>query len=241
LTAIVQKELARIGVEVHLNHRVSGPEALAEDLIVPALGLVPNVRVAAEAGVVLGRTGAIAVSERMETNLGGVYAAGDCAETLHRVSGRPAWIPLGTTANKMGRIAGANAAGRRERFAGITGTSIVRVGGNGIGVTGFSEAQARREGFQSVSAHIAGRDRPGYFWGKATEVMLVGDRVSGRLVGGAVTGEAGVAGRLNVIASALASKMTVEEFSQLDLAYAPPYAPVMDPLLIAAQQLLRQL
>jgi NADPH-dependent 2,4-dienoyl-CoA reductase/sulfur reductase-like enzyme len=188
-----------------------------------------------------GSTGAIAVDERMQTSLGGVYAAGDCAETMHLVTGRPTHIPLGTTANKMGRVAGANAAGARERFAGIVGTSILSVFGLGIAMTGLSESQARREGFSPVAARIEARSRPRYFEGRLTSVELVADRGTGRLLGGVVIGEQGVAGRINVIASALHSRMKIDEFAGLDLAYAPPFATVWDPLLIAAQQLVQRL
>lgn len=241
LTELIKAELERAGVEVRTGTRVEGPETLTEDLIVPALGLTPNVVIAREGGIEVGRTGAIAVDERQETNLQGVFAAGDCAEALHRVTGRPAWIPLGTTANKTGRVAGANAAGRRERFAGIAGTSIVRVGGLGIGLTGLSEPQARREGFQPVSVRISAREKPKYFWGRTVDVILVADRLTGRLLGGGVFGEQGVAGRINTIATALTARLTVDDFAQLDLAYAPPYADVHDPLLIAAQQLQKAL
>lgn len=218
-----------------------GVAGVACDLVVVAAGLKPNVELAEQAGVEIGRTGAIRVTERMETNLAGVFAAGDCAEATHLVTGRPVWIPLGTTANKMGRVAGANAAGVRERFAGVAGTSIVRVCGLGIGSTGLSEAQARAEGFDAVSAPITALDRPRYYGGRPTSVELVADRRTGRLLGGLVLGEEGVAGRVNVVAAALHKGMTVEEFGQLDLAYAPPFAPVWDPLLIAAHQLARRL
>jgi CoA-dependent NAD(P)H sulfur oxidoreductase len=132
-------------------------------------------------------------------------------------------------------------AGKRERFPGIVGTSIVRVCGIGVGSTGLSAAQAKREGFSPVAARIENADRAAYFRGRSTTVELVADRQSGRLLGGLIIGEEGLAGRTNVIATALTSGMTVEEFEQLDLAYAPPYAPVWDPVLIAAQQLLKLL
>jgi len=143
--------LERFGVAFRPNEplRAITPERVNDtpaELVILATGFRPNVELAEDAGVELGRTGAIRVTERMETNLHGVYAAGDCAEVLHRLTGRAAYIPLGTTANKMGRVAGANAAGRRERFPGVVGTSIVRVCGLGIGLTGLSERQARGEG-----------------------------------------------------------------------------------------------
>lgn len=246
LIETVTGHLKRFAVDFrpHCPVRAIEPDRVAGvacDLVVVAAGLKPNVELAEQAGVELGRTGAIRVTERMETNLAGVFAAGDCAEATHLVTGKPVWIPLGTTANKMGRVAGANAAGVRERFAGVAGTSIVRVCGLGIGSAGLSEAQARAAGFDAVSAAITALDHPRYYGGRPTSVELVADRRSGRLLGGLVLGEEGVAGRVNVVAAALHKAMTVEEFGQLDLAYAPPFAPVWDPLLIAAQQLARRL
>jgi NADPH-dependent 2,4-dienoyl-CoA reductase/sulfur reductase-like enzyme len=211
------------------------------DMVVVAAGFKPNVEIAAEAGIEIGRTGAIRTDDRMETNLRGVFAAGDCAEVAHLVTGRPAWIPLGTTANKTGRVAGANAAGARERFAGIVGTSIVGIFGMAFATTGLSIEGARAEGFSPVAARIEAPARPRYFEGKSTVVELVADRETHRLLGGSVTGEEGAAGRINVIAAALQSRLRVEEFEQLDLAYSPPFSPVWDPLLIAAQQLVKEL
>jgi NADPH-dependent 2,4-dienoyl-CoA reductase/sulfur reductase-like enzyme len=241
LTALVKKHLALFGVSLECGSRVDRATTIGADMVVLATGLKPNVELAVGAGIETGRTGAIRVDDRMETNLGGVYAAGDCAETLHRVTGRPAYLPLGTTANKMGRVAGANAAGARERFSGVVGTSIVRVFGLGIGVTGLSVRQARREAFDAVSARIESRDRAAYFRGRPVMVELVSDRRTRRLLGGTVTGEDGVAGRVNVIATALSAKMTVDDLVELDLAYAPPYAPVWDPVLTAARQLIKMM
>jgi NADPH-dependent 2,4-dienoyl-CoA reductase/sulfur reductase-like enzyme len=235
LTKVVRERLERFRVDLQLNTRISG--VAGRELVILATGLHPNVELAAEAGVEVGRTGAIRVDEHMETNLPGVYAAGDCAEVLHLVTGRPAYIPLGTTANKMGRVAGANAAGRRERFGGIVGTAIVDVFGMGVAFSGLSADQARREGFSPVSARITAHSRAGYFDGKPITVELIADAGSRRLLGGSVWGEDGVEGRINVIATALHNRMRVEDLEQLDLAYAPPFATVWDPVLIAAQQL----
>ncbi|MBI1899453.1 MAG: FAD-dependent oxidoreductase [Acidobacteria bacterium] len=239
LTEWTRKHLERFGVELRLRTRV--PEVGGFDLVVLGSGVKPNSGLAMEAGIEIGRTGAIRVTERMETNLTSVYAAGDCAETTHLVTGAPAYIPLGTTANKMGRVAGANAAGRRERFPGVTGTSLVRVCGIAIGLSGLSIAQARRAGFEPVSARIEHADKASYFRGRPCAVELVADRRTRRLLGGAVVGENEVAGRVNTIAAALTARLTVDAFEHLDLAYAPPYSPVWDPLLIAAQQLMKLL
>lgn len=246
LTQTLVRHLERCGIELHLNQPVRSlePDRVDDtpcDLAILSAGFLPNVELAAEAGAELGPTGALRVSEHMETNLSCVYGAGDCAETVHLVTGRPVWIPLGTTANKMGRVAGANAAGRRERFPGIVGTAIVRAAGLGVALTGLSEAEAKKEGFDPIAARIEAPERARYFRGRRITVELVADRGSRRLLGGYVLGEQGVAGRINVLAAALSARMRLDEFQHLDLAYAPPFAQVWDPLLIAAQQLLKKL
>jgi NADPH-dependent 2,4-dienoyl-CoA reductase/sulfur reductase-like enzyme len=239
-----QLELHRVELRCGVEVRAIEPGRVAEvpcDMVVLAAGFRPETALAAEAGIDLGRTGAIATDDRMETSIRGIYAAGDCAETTHIVTGGPAWIPLGTTANKTGRVAGANAAGGRERFAGIAGTSIVGIFGTAFAFTGLSGEQARAAGFSPVAARIEAPVRAGYFQPTRTTVELIADRATRRLLGGSVIGQDGAAGRINVIAAALQARLRVDEFEQLDLAYAPPFAPVRDPLLIAAQQLSKQL
>src|SRR6202167_5579040 len=235
LTNAVRQRLSRFRVDLQLNTRIS--DVARYDLAILATGVRPNVEIAAEAGVEVGRTGAIRVDDRMETNLPGVYAAGDCAEAPHLVTGRPAYIPLGTTANKMGRVAGANAAGSRERFGGIVGTAIVNIFGMGVAFSGLSVEQARREGFSPLSARISAPSRAGYFEGRPIAVELVADAGTRRLLGGSVWRDDGVEGRINTIATALHTRMRVEDLEQLDLAYAPPFATVWDPVPIAARQL----
>ncbi len=246
LTSALCAHMRRFGVEVQLGTPVraiepGGVDDIPADLVLLATGLRPNTEIATGAGIELGRTGAIRVNDRLETNLGGIFAAGDCAETMNLVTDRADYIPLGTTANKMGRVAGANAAGGRERFAGVVGTCVVGVFGLGVAMTGLSVAQAAREGFDPVSARIEAPSRASYFGGKPSTVELIADRATGRLLGGVITGEQDVAGRINVIATALYNRMTVDALERLDLAYAPPFSVVWDPLLIAAQQLLRRL
>ncbi len=246
LTDALRQHLERYHIDLQLGTQVKSiePGSVAGrpcDMVILAAGLQPNVEIAAEAGIELGRTGAIRVNDRMETNLSSVFAAGDCSETSHLVTGRPVYLPLGTTANKTGRVAGANAAGRRERFPGIAGTFIVRVCGLGVGITGLSEWQARKEGLDPVAARVESRDKPRYFLGERVSVSLVADRRTGRIVGGTVLGREGTVGRINVIATAVTNRMRVEDLEQLDLAYTPPYAQVWDPVLIAAQQLSKNL
>jgi CoA-dependent NAD(P)H sulfur oxidoreductase len=245
VTQRVEAELKRSGVEVQFGHRVQcieghNVDGIAADMVVAAVGVKPNSELAADAGVELGMSGAIRVSSQMETNVAGIFAAGDCAETTHLVTGRPAYLPLGTTANKMGRVAGANAVGRRETLEGVAGTAIVRIFDLGIGITGLSAVQARQSGYDAVVKTITAKDKPKYFSPKPVTVQLVADRATRRLLGGVVMAEepAAVAGRVNVLATALSNRMKVADFADLDLAYAPPFATVWDPVLIAAQQLI---
>ena len=170
----VRKQLEQHGVELRCGVGVNSVDEIRRRHRGDPAGFKPNVELAADAGVELGRTGAIRTDDRMETNLRGVFAAGDCAEVQHIVTGRPTYIPLGTTANKAGRVAGANAAGARERFAGIVGTSIVGIFGMGFATTGFSAEQARAEGFSPVSRAsraargrvISAEERPRWNWSR---------------------------------------------------------------------------
>lgn len=241
LTGRILERLQRSRVDVRLNTKIDDPRSLDADLIVGGIGLKPNVEVLAEAGAEVGRTGALRVTDLMETGLHGVYAAGDCCETTHLVSHTPTWIPLGTTANKMGQVAGQNAAGGRERFPGVVGTAIVRVCGLGVGTSGLSEHDARQAGFQPVSVTIQSKDKPGYFGGREIEIKLIADARTHRLLGGMVLGDQEILARVNVIATALTARMKVEDLVYLDLAYAPPFATALDPVLDAARRLLKLL
>jgi NADPH-dependent 2,4-dienoyl-CoA reductase/sulfur reductase-like enzyme len=205
------------------------------DVALLGIGAQPNVELAHAAGVALGTTGAIATDDRMRTNLPGVYAAGDCVETLHRVTGQPIYIPLGSTANKQGRVAGENAAGGREIFGGVVGTSVVRCFDLAVASTGLTADRARAEGFAVRETLIRAQDISHYFPGAAEiHVKLVVDDESDRLLGGQIVGKRGVAKRVDVLATALHSRMTVADLRRLDLSYAPPFAPVWDPILVAA-------
>ncbi len=242
LSERIRERLASFQIALHTNYRAqaihdTGLDEIAGDLVVVAAGIRPASELAQRAGVQVSRNGAIVVDEYLETNLAGVFAAGDCAETFHRVKEAPDWIPLGTNANKMGLIAGANVAGARERFPGVVGTSIVRVCGMAVATTGLSPGVARQQGYDVVTAKVVARSRPKYFDGEQLEVELVAERRSGRLLGAAVVGDSDVEGRINVMATALGAGMKLEEFQFTDLCYAPPYATAWDPLLIASRQL----
>ena len=241
--AFTQAELTAIlGGSNGRVRRVTWPGGSEEtDCVVLATGVRPRTKLAEDAGIEIGRTGAIAVRDTMETSAAAVYAAGDCAEATHLVSGRPTYFPLGTTANKQGRVAGENAAGGRARFAGIVGTTVVKVFSVEVARTGLSLAEAAAAGYRACAATIQGAARARYLGGRDIMVRLVADRGSGLLLGGQMIGPEGVAKRIDVIATALHARMTVERLAELDLSYAPPFSTVWDPVLIAAQEMLREL
>lgn len=240
-----------IGVAVHLGERVTGFDTSADrvtavrtdtavypaDIVVLGLGVRPNSALAAAAGLGVGPTGGIIVDRRMRTTAPGVWAAGDCVETFHRVTGRPVAIALGTHANKQGRVAGIGIGGGYATFPGVIGTAVTKVCEVQVGRTGLNEREAERAGFAYVTASVVSTTRAGYYPG-ATEMTtkIVAERRSGRLLGAQIVGEEGAAKRIDALALAVWNEMTVEEMTGLDLGYAPPYSPVWDPVLITARK-----
>ena len=218
-------------------HHPSGSETAG--VVVLATGIEPRVSLAASAGIRLGAAGAIAVDDRMQTSANSIYAAGDCAEARHLVSGKPAYLPLGTTANKMGRVAGENAAGGNARFAGIVGTLATKAFGLEAARTGLSTAEARAAGFHPASTTIRTLSHAKYLGGRPLTAALLWDKPTGLLLGFQVAGESGAGQRVNAAAVALHARMRVAELEHLDLGYAPPFAQVWEALLIAAGEALK--
>ena len=220
-------------------HTAAG-EVLA-DLVILAAGIAPVVALAAPAGIALGTTGAIAVDRQQRTNLPDHYAAGDCAEVWHRLLRRPVWAALGTIANKQGRVAGRVIAGDEATYGGVVGTAITRVFDLEVGRVGLTEREAKAEGFDIVATTLDSTDHAGYMPdARDLTVKLIAERGSGRLLGGQILGQAGVAQRVDVLATALYAELTLDDLTRLDLAYAPPFNSVYDPLQVAATSLLRK-
>jgi NADPH-dependent 2,4-dienoyl-CoA reductase/sulfur reductase-like enzyme len=254
--AVIEETLSDRGVESHTGVTVQGAETgsngrvaavltddgrFEADFVLVAAGIRPNVELAAAAGLRIGDTGAIWVNQHQQTSHEAVWSAGDCAEAYHRVLRRNAWIPLGTTANKQGRIAGANVLGLGQRFPGIVGTAGFVVFDLEVARSGLGEDQAKAEGFDPVAVTIRQRSRAyGYPGGVPIQVRLVADRETGLLLGGELVGREGAALRSNTLATALAAHMTVADLQSLDLVYAPPFASVWDPVLVAANQLIKK-
>lgn len=248
MAGYVQQELERQQVELQLEHPVTafegqnrveavvaGGQTFPTELVIFSVGLKPGVALARQAGLTLGPTGAVAVDDHQRTSQPNIYAAGDVAEAHHLITGKPAYVPLGTTANKQGRVAGANAAGGNDRFAGIVGTAVVKVFDLEAARTGLSERQAQVEGFEVETAVVTSAAQAHYMPGHTPiHVKLVFERGSQRLLGAQMVGRSGVAKRIDVIASALQAGWTTYDLADLDLSYAPPFAPVWDPILVAA-------
>ncbi|MEV6349345.1 FAD-dependent oxidoreductase [Actinoplanes sp. NPDC051851] len=250
--ALVATAIRGLGIDLRTGVTVQGLEIkngrvasvvtdagpLAADVVVIALGVRPNAALAEEAGIPLGSTGALRTDLRQRVpGAEGVWAAGDCTEVLHRVSGRRVHVPLGTHANKQGRVAGINLGGGYATFPGIVGTAVTKVCDLEVARTGLTSAEAALAGFATVTAPVESTNRAGYFPGAVPmTVKLIAERDTGVLLGAQIVGRTEAAKRVDALAVALWNRMTVTEMTALDLGYAPPYAPVWDPILIAARK-----
>lgn len=249
ITDVVEEKLRSEGVKLLKNTSVEGFSGTKDsvkkvltdrgeieaDLVLIAIGARPNTELARQAGIELGVSGAIKVDEFLRTSIPYIYAAGDCAEATHIVTGKKVYIPLGTTANKQGRIAGENAAGKNNSFEGVAGTAMTKIFNLEVSRTGLSPYEAQREGIDYFVTTIRGRSRSSaYPAGKPIIVTYITEKGTGRLLGAQMVGEEGVAHRIDTLAACLYARMTVYDIARLDLGYAPPFATVWDPILIAA-------
>jgi NADPH-dependent 2,4-dienoyl-CoA reductase/sulfur reductase-like enzyme len=207
------------------------------DLVVLGTGMGPEVSLAREAGLRIGSTGAVEVDRtQRSTSHPQVFSAGDCAQTFHRLSGEDVHIPLGTHANKQGRVAGSVIGGRAARFAGVIGTAVTKVCDLEIGRTGLCTSQAEKAGFDCLTETIEGTTRAGYFPGaEHIAVKVIIERGSGLLLGAQIVGGRGSAKRIDVFAAAIWASMTAEQLAGADLSYAPPFSPTYDPVVVAAR------
>lgn len=227
------------GFEPGAVHTASGP--VRADLVVLGLGVAPEATLAEQAGLALGVRGSIAVDRRQATSCPGVWAAGDCAETYHRVSQRRIHIALGTVANKTARVAGTNIGGRYATFPGVVGTAITKVCGTEVARTGLSTHEAERAGFGVVTATIESTTISGYLpEAEPMAVKAIAEPETGRLLGMQIVGGRGSAKRIDTAAVAITAEMTAEEVVELDLAYAPPFSSVWDPVQVAARAVLKK-
>ncbi len=241
MAAHVEEHLKKNGVtvltDVTVTNIAKSSVALSDGREIPAemvllsTGVRPNAELAASAGIALGVAGAIRVDSRMQTNIPDVYACGDCAEQFHVVTGKPVYRPLGSTANKTGRIAGDVITGGSLEFRGILGTGIFRVFDMTVAQTGLSEREAREQGCDVVVCHNRKPNKPEYMGGKEMTIKGIADKDTGRLLGAQIVGFEGVDKRIDVLATAITFGAKAEDLFHLDLAYAPPFSTTKDPVL----------
>jgi len=212
------------------------------NMVIICTGVKPNVEFALDGGIALGETGAIKVNKHMHTNLPHVYACGDCAEKTSLITGMKIWVPLGSTANKEGRVAAINLSGGDEDFDGILGSAVVRCMALTMAMTGLTEKRAKQVGFEPISAMVEKYDKVGYMPDvNNISLKLIADKRTGLLLGGQAVGAGDADKRINTLTTALLGRLTVEEFTRNDITYAPPFSPTIDPLLNAAQILNKKL
>ena len=255
LSAVVQQELEASGVALYPGVRILDVEQgkkglmihgegvdIEADMVIVAVGVRPNSVIAVEAGLETSVHRAISTDGFLRTSDPCIYAAGDCADAVHAVTGEKVWIPLALRANRAGWAVADNVCGKPVSLPGVVGTAVFKVLGLEVARTGMTVQEATAAGLHPVSSVIQSRSRahahPGasQIW-----VQMVGDQNTGKLLGAQMVGREGAAHRINAVAVALHNRMTVEDFSRTDLAYAPPFGPVWDPLLTAANQLLKKI
>jgi len=257
MAGVIKDGLVSKGVGVYAGHAVDriqtsteglqivGPDLnLTGDMVLVGIGVKPSSQVADKAGLDLSIAKSIAVDRSLGTSDPNIYAAGDCADAYHVVTGAKTWIPLALRANRAGWASADNVIGKHVILEGVAGTAVFRVFDFEVARTGLNLEEARQAGFDPVQnmiqsssrAHSYSSASPPPIW-----VNLIGDKRSGRLLGAQMIGKEGVAHRINAPAVALHNRMTVAQYSQTDLAYAPPFGPTWDPTLTAANQLMKKL
>ena len=254
--ALVSQGLRDLGINLYLQQSVTGIEVtegrvhgirteslhLPCDLLILGLGVKPESALAGSAGVQLGVKDAVRVDPYLHTNVPSIWAVGDVAESTNLITGQPGYVALATVANKQGRIAGLNLSGASIRFPGVLGTAITRVGKLEVARTGLTVTEAKALQMEVVDIRIEAETKLGYFPDVAPiTVKLVVDPKSGQVFGGQIVGGAGSGKRIDTIAVAATAKMTVGDLVDLDLAYAPPFSDVWDPVQIAARALISKI
>lgn len=241
MAVYVQEYLENQGVTVLTKNSVTVIEKdcvvlsdggnLPANLVIMAIGVRPNTELAKKAGIELGQKGAIKVNQKMQTNIQDIYACGDCIEQYHLITGKPVYMPLGSTANKTGRIAGDCVTGGSLEFRGILATGIFKIFDLVVAQTGLSEREAIEHGYDVVVCHNIKPDKPEYMGGQDMIIKGIADKKSGRLIGAQIVGFAGVDKRIDVFVTAISLKARVEDLFHLDLAYAPPFSTAKDPVM----------
>lgn len=240
VTVHLKEKLVRFETnqEGYIKSVITDKQVIDADIVILGMGIKPNTEIAAHAGIKLGERNAIQVNTRLETSVPNIWAAGDCAESIHLITGKKTHVALGTVANKHGLVAGTNISGGKAEFPGVLGTAITKFNDLEISRTGLSEKEAQELGIDCKTATINSVTKAGYYpgVGKLT-LKLVIDNSNKQILGSQIVGFTGSAKRIDTIATAIHSKLSVQHIIDLDLAYAPPFSTVWDPVQIAARTL----
>ncbi|MGB8642578.1 MAG: FAD-dependent oxidoreductase, partial [Nitrososphaeraceae archaeon] len=259
MAGIIKKELEDNGVKVILGEalkevvtslspssanvryieavRTTKNKEIPADVVLLGTGVRPNSQIAKDAGIELGVNDAIKVDEHMRTNIPDIFAAGDCTTARNYITNKDIYLPLGTTANKQGRVAGENAAGGNAEFKGVAGSVITKTFDLLVGKTGLDKREALENGFDPVEKEIKSVTRAGYYPNKKSIIVkLIADKKSRRILGAQIIGGEAVKGRIDLIAFALLTRATVDDLANYDACYVPPVSPVWEPINIAASQ-----
>ena len=255
IAGVIRKHIEEQGIQVLTGEKVTGfdgvqtvisvetdKRSIPADLVILALGARANAELARDAGLAVGVTGGIAVDDHMRTSDPDIFAGGDCVENTHMISGRKVFAPMGSTANKQGRVIGDNICGGDEVFRGILNTVVVKVMALNVGKTGLSERDAKDLGYEYITVMVSGHDKPHYMPGaKLITVKLIVDVATRKLLGMQAVGEGEVAKRVDVAASVLTLGGTIQDMFDIDLSYAPPYNSPIDNLAAAANSAMNKL
>ncbi|HHZ9009573.1 FAD-dependent oxidoreductase [Enterococcus faecalis] len=248
----VQLELEKNNVSIQLNTTITKviekngtiielatnqDQSIKSDLVILAAGVTPNTSLVQSTSIQLGESGAIKVNKKMQTTVSHIYAVGDVAESYSLITDKPLYRPLGSTANKMGRIAGDVITEGTLEHRGILGTGIVRVFNLAVAYTGLTEKEAQSEGLETAVLYNIKPDHADYLGGKELTIKALADKSDGRILGAQIIGQQGVDKRIDVIATAISFGAVAEDLFHLDLAYAPPFATTKDPILYTGMAL----
>ena len=241
LSVLTGEKVVRFEGEDCVRAVVTDKQTIEADLVILSVGVKPNVELAVDAGLALGSTGAIAVDDHLLTSDPDIYAGGDCVENVNLVSGRKVFAPMGSTANKHGRVIGENLCGGNARFRGVLNTVVVKVLDLNVGKTGLTEREAKELGYEYVTAIVGGHDRPHYMPGaNIITVKLIAEAKTGKLLGAQAFGEGEIAKRIDIVATAITLGGTVADLFDIDLAYAPPYSGPIDNVAVAANAVMNK-
>lgn len=239
-----EKAVAIEGVDGKATALVTDKRKIDAELVLLSIGVMPTTEIAKEAGIELGVKGAIRVNEYMETNIPDIYAVGDCAENINLITNQPAWYPMGSTANKMGRVAALNLfpKGEKDALKGVLGTTVVKLFELNAARTGLSERDAKALGYDYITVLVPANDRAHYYPGHKTILTkLIVDKKTHRVLGGQVIGEGVVDKPIDILATLITLKGTVEDLAKIDLAYAPPFSMALSSTIVAANVAINKL